>query len=130
MKLDFPTLGKQCHSYLVDKAGFPHVREATDEKRPGVRVYGRETRQVLPNLLEVCQTLVLSLHYCAHPEITVSISIYHGSHFSGMKKFPDFFQYFLPFFQYFLWSDQIELKQEEWVTVYVEHFTLQLMWDI
>ena len=29
MKLDFSMLGKQYHTYLVDEAGFPNIRDHT-----------------------------------------------------------------------------------------------------
>ncbi len=52
--------------YLVDEAGLADVGEACDEECARVGVDGREAGEVLPDLLQVCQALVLPLHDGAH----------------------------------------------------------------
>lgn len=39
---------------FVDEGGFADVRVAADEEGAGSRVDGRKTRNVLPDLLEIC----------------------------------------------------------------------------
>lgn len=54
-------------AHLVYEAGLADVGEAADEEGASVGVNGRESRQVLPHLLQVLQALLLPLHDGAHP---------------------------------------------------------------
>ena len=53
--------------YLVDEARLSHVGEATDEQGARVGIDGRKTGEMLTHLLQVRQTLALSLHHRTHP---------------------------------------------------------------
>ena len=53
-----------CH--LVHEAGLAHVGETTHENGASVGIDGGKTGQVLADLLQVLQTLILTLHDCAH----------------------------------------------------------------
>lgn len=51
---------------FVDEAGFAGVREAGEDESAGARVDGRQTSQVLSDLLQIGERLSLLLHQGAH----------------------------------------------------------------
>ena len=55
-----------CSCDLVDKARFAHVGKPGDEEGPCVWIDGWETRQVLPDLLEVLERAFVSAHERGH----------------------------------------------------------------
>lgn len=61
---------------LVDETTFSDIRVATDQERPGVRVDSWQTRDVLPDLLEIGQRVLLSLHDCRHSTECGSLELF------------------------------------------------------
>ena len=62
VRLDFNI----CPSDLVDEAGFADIGESTDKQCPGIWVNGRQTGEMLPDLLQILKTLRLPLHDGGH----------------------------------------------------------------
>ena len=52
--------------YLINEARFSNIGKSTNYDCSGVRIDGRQTAQMLPNLLQISQTLGLSFHNCCH----------------------------------------------------------------
>lgn len=52
--------------YFINKRTLPHVREPANDNRTSVRIYRRQTGQVLANLLQVRQISRLTFHDRCH----------------------------------------------------------------
>ena len=57
---------------FVNEGRLSDVWVATNQKCAGVGIYGRKSRNVLPDLLEVCKRIFLAFHNCCH---TVNIML-------------------------------------------------------
>jgi hypothetical protein len=76
--------------YLVDKTGFANVGKSTNDHCPGVGINAGQSAQMLTDLLQISQTLPLTLHNGRHstqsssfelfaPKIVKSIILKHVS---------------------------------------------------